>query len=417
MGEEIKIDLNDKKNRIIMYNRIKNKSLENGKEYDISETEMIDKVINYIQNYRKEGYIKPEELDFLEFGTEIDQIIIKELIAYLNNAKKKIKDEEKRKSRREKKEAENQKNIERYNEVEKTISFFAEEGINEIDAITKYINDIHEGKIQIESKTERKYILERLNKKLASLKEQKKKEEIAKIKKINNAWDEVRTSLDDEILKTPDEKSVLEKFISDIEGDEEILDSDQKEFVLKKLNDRLGIAIEKDNIERKNAEKIMEKVSSVAKSEEEKGIKSKIEIWTHIRKMLIGENKSSEIQLEMSEKCEEYISSFIDQIIQDEKDQVYFEQTEAFTRGFSFLGEYSESAYAKHGHVDAKFTDKEAYDRFYRLRESVRRSSDEEDQIGWLLRKGKIDSGDRRILEARKEVIQKEKERAEAEGR
>ena len=102
----------------------------------------------------------------------------------------------------------------------------------------------------------------------------------------------------------------------------------------------------------------------------------------------------------------------IDERIELEKDELYFEQVRRFTRDFQFLKVYPEIIDASRGirKID-RFTDSESYDRFCSLRELLKKGADEEAQIDKIIKSGKIDAIDEKILLARKEVIEKEKKR------
>ena len=70
MGKDriININVNNSKSRLINFSKIKAILSDYAKSDGILESEMLEKVINYIQNYRKDGYVKPEDLDFLVFN-------------------------------------------------------------------------------------------------------------------------------------------------------------------------------------------------------------------------------------------------------------------------------------------------------------------------------------------------------------
>ena len=138
--------------------------------------------------------------------------------------------------------------------------------------------------------------------------------------------------------------------------------------------------------------------------------KSKIDYWEAIKSSIT--NKDIKSSIKTTSKMEEQIISMIDKKISEEKDDLYYAQVKAFTRNFSFLRDYPELIAAVEGHKSIKFTDKDSYNRFYDLRNLLQQESSEYYGINKLLSSENIDNGDRRVLEARREVIKnKEAER------
>ena len=107
-------------------------------------------------------------------------------------------------------------------------------------------------------------------------------------------------------------------------------------------------------------------------------------------------------------KAKEYLLEMIGERI---KEETYYEQVEDFTNGFQFLSEYPELVNATSGFRKRKFTDREAYDRFCDLRTKLQSGLNEYSQVNRLLEDKSINDTDKKILEARKSVIDKEIER------
>ena len=107
-----------------------------------------------------------------------------------------------------------------------------------------------------------------------------------------------------------------------------------------------------------------------------------------------------------------YFLEGIDKLIGEEIDEEYYEQVRSFTDDFKFLKESSEVMNAINGHSNKrkKFSDPIQYNRFCNLRNLVKKEYDEYEQISNLLKDDSVSSVDKKILEARKAVMDREKE-------
>lgn len=136
--------------------------------------------------------------------------------------------------------------------------------------------------------------------------------------------------------------------------------------------------------------------------------KTKPEYWEAIKDIIA---KGKCIKINMNDEMKSKMLMMIDDKIQDEKDNIYFEQVKQFTCGFQFLRDYSEVQQAVNGIRGIKFTDKESFNRFFDLRSALQEGYQTEYvQIQMLLKDKKLDKGDKRILLARKEVMDRERE-------
>jgi len=259
-------------------------------------------------------------------------------------------------------------------------------------------------------------------------KENKNKKE-NKTEKMQSDWKQIKEAIDKAVLegKQGTKKEILQRLITDIsEGNFEYkFTSKEKKFILKKLNGTLDEINkqEEEEIKRKeakirNAEKAMQQIQGIVDREYEAGnIKNKANYLTIIRDSITGENTDIDLNIKIGKEAQEHLLGMIDDRIKIEKDEIYFEQVKNFTKGFQFLKEYPEVVRARHGASKMdKFTDSESYSRFSALREVLQKEYNEELGIKLLLKSGKLDDADTRILLARKEVIDKEIEEKRKTG-
>lgn len=166
------------------------------------------------------------------------------------------------------------------------------------------------------------------------------------------------------------------------------------------------------NEEQEKAQKAMEEIKQILNREDANGnVNDRISYLKSI-KGTVANKKGN-----MNKEPKKYLLKLIDQSISEEKDQIYYEQVKHFTNNFQFLGEYPELINAKLGARLRKFTDKKAYDRFCNLRTQLQDGVSEYSQVNRLLEDESVNDADKRILEARKSVMDKEIERREIEGR
>lgn len=251
-----------------------------------------------------------------------------------------------------------------------------------------------------------------LNKKKVGY-EEKENQEKKKAEKqdMENKWNEIEAEVNKLSKNTGAETStignsnrleretrVIEKVISDINGENSRygLKGKEKQYILKKLNGKLN-GIRKMDEEQGNAQKAMDEIKAILDREDSKGnVRDRASYLRAMRKKVTTKKSN------MSKESTKYLLELIDKSIGEEKDQIYYEQVRKFTNDFQFLSEYPELVNATSGHRKGKFTDRESYDRFFSLRESVQCGINEYSQINNLLNAPNLNSGDKRILEAEK---------------
>jgi len=261
-----------------------------------------------------------------------------------------------------------------------------------------------------------------------------------KTQQKQSIWDEVEKGINETILNEEHstDKEIIERFILNIkQGQSEYeLNSKEKKYVLKKLADRLDDINRKEEEEKqakeiKKQEKEREEEESKAKIIEEKrrieeaieqigiitereyqigNIKDKASYLSKIKDAITGKNEGIPFNVNLGEEGQEQLIRMIDEKIGIEKDELYYNQVKNFTNDFKFLKDYPEIVAALNGARNVKFTDKESYDRFSALRFLVQNGDSEYTQIDKLIRTKNINEVDRRILIARKSVMDKELE-------
>ena len=169
-------------------------------------------------------------------------------------------------------------------------------------------------------------------------------------------------------------------------------------------------------INQKNAlEEAMKQLEGIVEREYNLGhIENKGNFWESIERVINGTNRDERINIKIDENIKNELLDRIEEKVTIEKQQLYYEQVRRFTNDFSFLSEYSEVAKAR-GVQLKKFTDEESYRRFLGLQSLVHRGADEYTQIVSLLERDGVEEVNRRILEARKCVIDKEMNRQSTE--
>lgn len=190
--------------------------------------------------------------------------------------------------------------------------------------------------------------------------------------------------------------------------------------VQRKKEERKKIKEAKKQEEIKKAEEdTKRKIEEIWKSIEEtvkkdidsNNIGSASKCWLAVRNSFKEQAKSKEYQ-----KVKTQIFNMLDTKIEEEKDKEYFEEVKYFKRNFSFLKDLPEIADATMGISNRKFKNLESYERYCNLREQL--------QTGWqgefkiieeLLKSEGTPETDKKILEARLQVIKKEKEKINEE--
>lgn len=208
---------------------------------------------------------------------------------------------------------------------------------------------------------------------------------------MQEKWRQFEKTVDGNIM----DEEVMKKAIDDIENSD--LSRKEKNFMKVQLNEKS----KKFNETWESIENMVEKQSG------ENTNKTKSEYWQAIRKLITDRDKR--LNIKMNEEMEKQMISMIDERISREKDNLYYEQVKSFTDGFSFLRDDALVARATTGMKRQKFTDRESYDRYCNLRTLLQEGyRGEYQKIERLLNDGKVDNGDRRILEQRLKVMEKE---------
>lgn len=214
---------------------------------------------------------------------------------------------------------------------------------------------------------------------------QQKRSDKKEIKKnMKEKWEQLEETINGDIM----DPNVREKVMSGIKGNSN-LSKEEKDFMVSNFNEE----IQKFNEMWNDIQNIVEEQINSKQA-------TKLECWKTVRKLI--ENKN------VDEKMKTQITSLIDKKIAEEKDNIYFEETKRFTDNFKFLKGYPEVYYASVGKKEKRFTDREAFDRFFELRALLQKGSNEYSEISKLLGNKEISEGDKRILTARIEVMDKE---------
>lgn len=209
--------------------------------------------------------------------------------------------------------------------------------------------------------------------------------------KMQKKWKEIQDSIKGNII----DDQVMEKIISDIESSD--LSRKEKNYMKIKLDEKRKKFIETW----RGIEGIVERMSS------ENDNKTKPEYWQAIRDLITQRDKR--LSIRMDEEMEKEMISMIDDKIAFEKDELYYDQVKAFTRDFSFLKEESFVARAVTGTKVKKFTDRESFDRYCNLKTLLQEGyKGEYSKITELLNSDKVDNADKRILQGRLSVMEKE---------
>lgn len=273
---------------------------------------------------------------------------------------------------------------------------------NIIRGLTSYLNRV--------KKTNKKQENEK-NKKL--LKKTSKEERELK-------WSKIEEKIDNDVLAGDQgtKVEIIERIIEEIDEDDskyKFIDDKEKRYIEKRLENML-YNIKKEETERKATEKAMQDIIQIGEREYKIGnINNKVSFFEAIKKAIkTGKNGSELLNIEVDEVAKEYLVQMIDERIDLENGNTYYEQTKGFTKDFSFLAGSPEIERARLGNSGVKFTEKEPYERFCKLRQLIRDGNDEYTQIVKLLQSNDIDDADKRILKSRLEVMNKE--RAKEQG-
>lgn len=210
-------------------------------------------------------------------------------------------------------------------------------------------------------------------------------------KQMKDKWKKFEQSIDGNIM----DPEVMKKAMDDIENSD--LSRKEKNFMKVQLDEKS----KKFNETWEAIEGIVERESA------QNSNKTKPEYWQAVRKLIA--DRDQRLNIKMDEKMQKQMILMIDERISSEKDNLYYEQVKSFTDGFSFLRDDALVARATTGMKRQKFTDRESYDRYCNLRSLLQEGyRGEYQKIEGVLKEGKVDNGDRRILEQRLKVMEKE---------
>jgi len=307
----------------------------------------------------------------------------------------------------------------------------------------KKVKEIDLGVIDSEKIIEKliEYIDNNVRKKFVQ--KEKKEQQQLQAKENDTKWEETEKILDDAVLSGEQgtEIEIIEKLILDLNNNNigNNYSDREKNYILKKLNNRL-ISANKKEAERqkqnetdiRKAEKAMKQIQDIVEREYQAGnIKNKASYLSAIRDLITGENAELDLNIKIGKTSQKYLIQMINENIKTEKEEWYFEEVRKFTKDFQFLWEDPLTVKGIHGaNKMYKITDSENYWNFYDLRNAVQKGYNEEEGIEHQLKKiesrlnrDEIDDKkrsvllvNRRILFARQEVMKKELERKAKTG-
>ena len=371
MGKTIKFDIS--KSLAMNFAVFENDLKKIAENHDIPVTETIDQFILDLKNYGREGYTK--NIDEITLGG-VTPSILEGLISYMNKMKKtyekKEQNDKKRKEQEEKKELNNSNKRELEEKINNLIS--EQKAQTELDAMKIVLNDINSGNYAFEKSKEKRKIVRELEKRI-SLQE-------AEAKKIA----EEKAKEEAKAKKIAEEKA-----------------AEEAEAKAKEEARRLAI--------QKKVEETWKEIQKVAKRGYKAAGISESTYWIAIKHKFIEESSSLD-----NEEVKNQILDMFEETIIEKEDEEYFEEVKNVTRGFKYLGFYSaEIMNGMFGNSTRKVSSKNM-DRFLNLRTELQRTTNEYTQIRRLLNEKTTTQGDRRILLARKQVMDKEFEKRRRES-
>jgi len=374
MEENLKFDLTkiEKEKRILYFKKMIKILEENASEQDVPVEKVINDFISDLSNIGKEGY----ERKVKNIGLRISKETLSNCIKYMKRESKRYKqiaDNDKKKTRIQQK-----KDI--WQEIEENIDRIVLQGKQgtKKEIVQKLIEGIESGEFEYEFKSkEKKFVLKKL------------KGIVSEIKKEEEAKAEEKRKQEEEKRKQKEERRRQE---------EEKRKAEEAEAEEKRRQEEA----------RRNVEVAINQIQERAEREYKSGrVESRLEVLNKIRDAITGEGTGIDLGAEMGEASQEYLLEMLDGKI---KDEVYYEQVKKFTDNFQFLSEEEMRYKGARGRM-VKFTDSYSSDKYYSLRSQIQKGHDEYLRINELLKSDKLDNIDRKILTARKDVLDKEIER------
>ncbi len=164
---------------------------------------------------------------------------------------------------------------------------------------------------------------------------------------------------------------------------------------------------EKEKTENRRQSKvnsIWSRICEIVEKESKSGKKTVPECWISIRNKYFETDNN---KMEMSKTVEERVKQLLE-------DEIYYQDVKYFTNNFSFLRDDPEVALGTTPR--RKFKDTTSYFKYFDLRQELQTTSDEDRKIRQLL-ESDIDNANRRVLEERKKVLEREFEKNKQGGR
>lgn len=258
--------------------------------------------------------------------------------------------------------------------------------------------------------------------------EEKNRRQAKKLERENNEkvmegkWQDLETTIGTLISEGYTEIDAINSVLQDVKDKKYGFDSKERKYITRKLQERIVQANKREeetSQEQARQQQIQKKVEETWKGIQEvasKGLRKKgiaeSQYWIAIRDKF--EQESSDLK---DKDVINQILELFDETIIEKEDNEYFEDVKCTTRDFKSLAFFSaEMMNALYG-TSAKKISKKNSERFYNLRTALQQSYNEYNQIQNLLDDKSTTEGDRRILLARKDVMDKEIEKRKAEGR
>ncbi len=361
--------------------RIANPVDENGKVDEDKRRpveDVIDEFICDLRNINNTDYSKKiPEIDILG---EIDEEMPGELIDYLIRSKenfikvrKKEEDRKKREAKKKERESREKEMERKFQDLENTIDTLASSGSTEIDAINSVLQDIKDRKYNFDSK-EKKYMTRKLQERIVQANQREKEAAQEKARQEKEAAQE----------KARQEKEAAEEQARQAE-------------IKRKADEEQA---RQEQIQRK-VQETWRGIQEVADREQKKAEVSESRYWIAIR----GKFAAESLKLKDEDVRNQILELFDEKIIEKEDDE-YFKEVQAVTRNFKSLALFWVGMRnAQYGATTKRISQKNR-ERFSNLRDSLQ--GNEYKQIKKLLDDPFTTEGDRRILLARKDVMDRE---------
>ena len=208
--------------------------------------------------------------------------------------------------------------------------------------------------------------------------EKSKERRQAKAQEVETSWKGIQDEIDKSLLdgKQGTEIEIIERLISNIKQGEDgyVFDTKSKKYILKNLKDRIE-EINKEEKDRESIQETMTQIEELVDREYEKGnIKNKVNYLMAIKKAIKKEKEYADFNIKIGETAKAELLQMIDDRINTEKDQLYYEEVAAFTKNFELpLNKYLEEINALYGNTTVKkFTNLENHNRYFDLIKKIK---------------------------------------------